>query len=215
MKITLLIVIAILAIIVTFGISLYFYPQLPEQMPSHWNLQGQINGYMPKNVELLFAPLLMTGMLVLFQVLPKLDPCRANYAFFRKEYEIIQLGLIVFFGFIHLLVIYASLHQNFPVSSLIIMAVGALFVLIGSCLLKIRQNYFIGIRVPWTINNEENWNKTHQFGGWCFIVAGLVLFFMGILPSQLKLVFLLAPILVAALLPVGYSYWLYRQSLAH
>lgn len=103
-------------------------------------------------------------MVILFQFLPKMDPKRENYPKFEKTWEIFQFSLLIFFAYAYFITIFAALDPSLNVNKSIMLGIGALFVIIGNYMGKIRKNYFIGFRLPWTLDNEEAWNKTHRLG---------------------------------------------------
>jgi uncharacterized membrane protein len=198
-------------IILTFLVGLLLKPQLPSRLPSHWNIQGNIDGYMPTNQALWFFPALMLGMFLLFQLLPKLDPKKDKYQLFKREWEILQTVFLVFFAYIHGITLYAGIKGNVPINSLMFIGLGILFTLLGNYLSKIRQNYFIGIRVPWTLASEENWNKTHRYASWCFVAAGIFTVFDGVFVPQIAPGAAIGGIMLAGLLPIIYSFLLFKQ----
>ena len=157
-------------------------------------------------------PVMVVLFFVLFRIIPSLDPKKEKYRLFAREWEIIQTGFIGFFAYLHFIILYLSLHPEVPIMPLMFIGIGSLFILLGNYLSKIRQNYFIGIKVPWTLADEDNWNKTHRFASWCFVIAGIVTiaeaFFFWYAP-----VVILGGIFLASGLPIIYSFLLFKQSL--
>lgn len=188
-----------------------FYPQLPNRLPIHWNIHGQVDNYAPKNQAVWMFPLITLAIYILFQFLPRLDPKKDKYKLFQKEWEIIQTAFIIFFGYMQFITFYVTLNKNVNMMPLMFIGLGSLFILLGNYLSKIRQNYFIGIKVPWTLSSEENWNKTHRYASWCFVIAGMLTlveaYFLWFAP-----VIIFGSIMLASLLPIIYSYLLYKKS---
>lgn len=191
--------------------SIAFYPYLPERIPIHWNIQGEIDGYASKFWGAFFTPFMALGLYLLFIFLPILDPSKENYAKFAGAYEVIKWMMILFTAVLHGAILAASLGYFPDVTFIIKLAVGFMITVLGNYLGKMRHNYFIGIRTPWTLANEEVWNKTHRFAGplWalsglCFIIAA---FFNHPAAFWLPMSFLM----VVTFLSVGYSYWVFRQ----
>lgn len=191
-------------------IGAWLYPQLPDQLPTHWNINGDVDGWMPKQYATWLFPTINLGILVLFQILPKMDPKHKNYHLFSQPWQVIQTILIIFFAYIYLASLYVTFKQQ-PITPFIFYGIGAVFIVIGNYLGKVRQNYFLGIRTPWTLNNEDNWNKTQRFGGWMFVGAGLIILASGIFKFYSVSIFFLA-VMIAALLPMVYSYLLYKKN---
>lgn len=190
--------------------SLVASPWLPERMPSHWNFQGQIDGYMNKPLGVWLFTILLAGMWVLFGVLPQWDPKKDKYRLFEKEWRIIQAGIMGFFVYLQMAVFYVVLNPGTELLPIMFVGLGGLFVLIGNYLSKVRQNYFIGIKVPWTLNDEDNWNKTHRYASWCFVLAGVATLaealFFWYAPAVI-----FGSIMLAAGLPIVYSFLLYKK----
>ena len=117
--------------------------------------------------------------LVLFSFLPKRDPRKKNYPEFFLAWEVIQLLILGFFAYLYAVILYVVLHPEVVITPLILGAMGVMFVIMGLAMRKIKTNYFIGIKTPWTLENEEVRNKTHQLGGWTFGAAGILIFISG------------------------------------
>ncbi|MFA5029769.1 MAG: SdpI family protein [Patescibacteria group bacterium] len=201
----------VLLLAIAVVLSCLFHPLLPERVASHWNFSGQVDGWSSKNFHTFFFPLLLIGMYILFLVLPYLDPKRERYQEFLPIYKIFRnLILLV------LLVIYlaASLYNiGWPINIgvVVALAIGILMIVLGNYLGKIKNNWFLGIRTPWTLSSENVWNKTHRLGGWLFMLFGLIIIVAPWLP---EIVATVAFVFGIALLLIGttvYSYWLYRK----
>lgn len=200
----------ILLVILSFVGSIVARPYLPDQIPMHWNVAGEIDSYANKDYGVFYLPLMMLAMLVLFYFLPKIDPKKDNYEIFKKEWQIIRAGIIVFFAYLQGVIIYTSINSTTDIRPLMFVGLGALFVLIGNYLSKVRQNYFLGVKLPWTLASEDNWNKTHRFASWTFVLAGLVFLIEAVFPFYSELIIGLA-IFSAIALPILYSYWIFRK----
>jgi uncharacterized membrane protein len=200
---------AILLAIVFIG-SLVALPYLPPNIPMHWNVLGQVDSVVPKESGIWFLPLLTVLMFICFRILPVFDPKKEKYKLFHREWEIMQTGFLLFFSYIQFMVVYLSLRPEVPMMPLMFIGLGALYILIGNYMSKIRQNYFIGIRVPWTLASEDNWNKTHRFASWCYVIAGLVTlvesYFIWYAP-----IVIFGSIILASFLPMVYSFLLFKK----
>ncbi len=197
--------------------ALWLYPSLPERIPTHWGWNGTVDGWMPKMMGLLFTPLLAVGLSLLFPFLERIDPLKKNYALFRPTWERLQVILVGFFAYIYGLQLWAALHpaQASLVSRAMLFGMGILFALLGNSFGKIRHNYFIGIKTPWTLADPEIWNRTHRMAGWLWVAAGLIAIVDSILWIGQPFVIFLIAIIVASVVPIGYSYYLFRQKKAH
>lgn len=202
---------AILGIIlISFIISIYFYPQMPEKIASHWNAQGQVDGYMSKFWGLFLMPFVLIGLGLLFVAIPKIDPLRANIEKFRKYYD----GFIILF-FVFMLSIHFQLilwNSGIEISPNVILPIGLglLFLYIGILCENAKRNWFIGIRTPWTLSNDVVWDKTHKIGGKLFKIAGVVALF-GIFFQKYTLFFILVPVILVAIYTIIYSYFEYQK----
>lgn len=194
----------------SFVVTAFLFQQLPAKIPMHWNWQGQIDNYMNKYPAVWIMPALMLLMFVFFLVIPLLDPKKENYRKFKNEWGIMQVGILFLFFLLQILILIASLGYVVDVRSFVIVGVGALFVIIGSQLRKIKQNYFIGIRTPWTLSSTENWEKTHSYGSRAFMIAGVFTILGGILP-WVGPAFTLGSIIMAAILPLVYSFLVFKN----
>ena len=191
------------------GVAAYRY--LPEIIPTHWNFAGEADGFGPKATFVWLFPGIAIAVLILFWFLPKIDPKKDKYKKFAEVWEIMQAVLVGYFAYMYFVSLYAAVVLDVNVSAFVLVGVGVLFLILGNYMGKIRQNYFVGIKTPWTIENEDVWNKTHRFGGWCFVIAALIFVLQGLTGFVSIWLFGLA-IVVAALLPILYSYWIFPRN---
>ena len=136
-----------------------FFKDLPDQMPSHWNIQGEVDSYMDKGLFIYLFPGIALLIAFLFPVLSKIDPKKEKYVLFRRAWLIIQTFIVLFFAYLYFVTIYLALNPEVSITPFIFVGIGVLFVVIGNYLGKVRQNYFMGIRTPWTLDNEKVWNN--------------------------------------------------------
>lgn len=203
--------ILILAIILlSFAVSAYFYPQMPEKVASHWNAQGEVDGYMSKFWGLFLMPLISVGLFLLFLIIPKIDPLKANIEKFRNYFDSFILLIFIFLFYIYLLTIFWNLGYVFNMNLVMFPALGILFFGIGILLKHCKRNWFIGIRTPWTLSSDKVWKKTHELGSKLFKVCGVIAFF-GIIFQSYATLFILAPVLLTAAYTIVYSYFEYRK----
>lgn len=188
----------------SFLTAAYFYPQMPERMASHWGLDGQADGYTNREFAVFFMPVLAAVILAMMAFLPRLDPLRKNYAAFQKEYDGLIALMVGFFYYIYLLSIAYNLGYQFDFTRALSPAFGGLFFYMGMLLGKAKQNWFVGIKTPWTLSNEKVWNKTHALGARLFKAAGVIAV-LGVAMPQF-LIASVAVLLAAAATTFIYSY---------
>jgi len=199
---------ALLIILATIGVVL-LWGKLPNPMPSHWNADGQIDGYMPKFWGVFLLPLITAGLVGLFLLLPKLDPLGANVEKFGVAFNVFIVGFTSYMLYIYGLTIYAALGNNFNMTQMLIPAMGILFIGIGFLMRTARRNFFIGIRTPWTLSSDNVWNKTHRLGGVLFMVAGLVTLLFGGMGS-LGIALMISTLAISTIVPIVYSFILWQ-----
>jgi len=147
--------IPIAIIILSFFVGVYFYPKMPDRMASHWNIRSEVDGYLPKFWGLFLMPLVSLVMFGLFLAVPKIDPLKENIKKFEKYYCGFILTMIVFLFYIYILTIGANLDLEFNMGMLLIPGMSLLFFYIGLMLENSKRNWFIGIRTPWTLQNDK------------------------------------------------------------
>ncbi len=197
-------------ILLSFAIGIYFYPQMPEKMATHWNAQGQVDGYMSKFWGLFLMPFLSIGLLLLFILIPKIDPLKANIEIFRKYYDGFVVLVIVFLFYLYLLTVFWNLGIKFSMILFLTPVFGILFYSCGILVENAKRNWFIGIRTPWTLSNEKVWEKTHKIGGKLFKIAGIIALF-GIPFQSYAIFFILVPVLLVSVFTIIYSYFEYQR----
>jgi uncharacterized membrane protein len=151
------------------------WPEVPEQIPVHWGFSGAVDRYGGRLEGLFALPLLALALYVLLLLLPRIDPGRANYASFKGAYGAIRLAVLVAIAAADVTVLLAARGYPVEVSRAMTLATGAVLLVVGNYLGKIRPNWFIGVRTPWTLSSRQSWTKTHRLGRWIFVAAGLLL----------------------------------------
>jgi uncharacterized membrane protein len=197
-------------VLLSFAVGAYSYALLPQPVASHWGLSGEANGYMPKIFGAFLFPGIMAALFVIFSIIPIIDPLRANIDKFRTAYFGFALAVIAFMFIIYVQTILWNLGTMISFNLTIPILLGGLFFCVGLLLDKVKRNWFIGIRTPWTLSSDEVWDKTHKFGAMLFKVAGILMLFTLVLPAYTLWV-VLGLVLIAALAAVVYSYVLYTQ----
>ncbi|NNF51041.1 MAG: SdpI family protein [Gammaproteobacteria bacterium] len=189
----------------------FFYAELPDPLPTHWNAAGEVDGYTPKPWGAWLLPLMTLGVYLLFKVIPWISPQGFRMESFSKIVDILKLVIVLFMFVIGITVLFAARGAPFDPGKIILPGVGVLFIIIGNYMGKLRKNFFIGIRTPWTLASDEVWAKTHRLGGWCFVFAGLVLLIAGLIGWPPMEIVLVVAVGIGALLPIVYSFVIYKQ----
>ncbi len=200
-------VIAALAV----AISIWAYPSLPPRVATHWDLRGTPDGFSSRAWAVALIPIVIIAMTGLFNVLPKLDPRRENYAKFLSSYWLIANAVIVFVLVAHGMIITTGLGLSVRIDRLMPLGVGLLFVFLGNYLTRVEPNWFIGIRTPWTLSSDTVWRKTHRTAGWLMVLGGLVLASGAFLPGAMLLPLFIVTIVVVAVIPIVQSYVLWKR----
>jgi uncharacterized membrane protein len=186
--------------------------QLPEQMASHWNIQDQVDGYISRFWGVFILPLMTLGIFLLFLVIPKIDPLKANIARFREAFNLFIVLFAAFMLYIHGLTIAWNLgYTSFKMSTSLLPAIGLLFIFIGFILRKAKRNFFIGIRTPWTLSSDYVWDKTHQIGAMLFMASGVLALVGGFFGGMMAFWFLFVPLIGSTIFLLVYSYVLYQR----
>jgi len=197
-------------IALAFIVGILLYPQMPDPMPSHWNIAGEVDGYMPRFWGLFLLPLVMVGIFLLYLAIPRIDPLKANIAAFIREYNLLMVLLSGFMFYVYILTILWALGFEFNMNLMILPAMGVLFIAIGILIGNARRNFFVGIRTPWTLSSDTVWAKTHRLGKWTFIAAGAISIFSAFL-GEMGFWLFMGATLLAAFVPVLYSYIIWKN----
>jgi uncharacterized membrane protein len=197
-------------ILLAIAVSLLFSQQMPDQMATHWNADGEVDGYMPKFWALLFMPVLMAMVAGLMYFFPTIDPLRKNVEKFREHYENFIALMMGFLLLVHLQTVLWNAGTEIDPGITISLGLGVLMVYIGFMMSKAKRNWFIGIRTPWTLSSDEVWDKTHALGSKMFMAAGVIVAIGTFIPDY-RFIFVILPVLVAAIVPAIYSYFVFRN----
>jgi len=199
-------------ILLSYIVSIYFYPHVSDPMATHWNFKGEVDGYMSRFWGVFFMPLLITGLAVLFLAIPRIDPMRENITKFRKYYDEFIIILVLFMLAVHLQMLLWNTGTQISPNEVIPIGIGLLFYYIGILMENAERNWFIGIRTPWTLSSDRVWRKTNRIGGKLFRIAGAVAV-LGIFFHELAFFFILVPALFNAGFTAVYSYLEYQKEL--
>lgn len=184
------------------------YPQLPEQIPIHFDFSGTPDNYSGK-LFIFVTPALSLLLTAMAEVMPKADPKKESYEKFPKAYQMIHVLTNLLLLGTNMLIIAISLGYDIDAGTFVMMAVGILFIIIGNYMPKFKQSFFCGIKTPWALADEENWYKTHRMGGRLWMIGGFVFLIVPFLNDALMPIVLGLNFIVLILLPYLYSYWIF------
>ena len=211
---------SVICTLVLTGFSLLTWFTLPEleRYPVHWNAKGIADGFAGRNAVLgvlMIMPLTLIVLTTLLHFIPKVEPLRQNFEDSRKAYHTIWIALTAFLTIIGIMICLPYKTQDGNSGTIVIrvvsIGISLLFIGIGNVLGTVRQNYFLGIRTPWTLSSELSWEKTHRLGGKLFVLSGVI----GIIASALYplegLIAAVIAILASSLICFIYSYRIWKD----
>ena len=204
------VILVITIIVIAFASGIYFYPQLPDPIASHFNTEGLANGFMPKLVGVFlipFAILILTSLLYFF---PMIDPLKENWKSFRAYYNSFIVIITAFLLYVYFLLLTWNLGYHLNIGRLFLPAFALLWFSIGIILPHTKRNWFVGIRTPWTVSNDKVWDKTHRLAGALFKISAPIIL-IGLVVPTVSFYFLIVPAVTSVLLLVIYSYVIYRE----
>lgn len=189
------------------------YPFLPDPMPVHWNVRGEVDGWGARWWAAFLVPVFLTALGALLWVLPRISPRGFEVASFQSTYGYLVLVVMGGMIYIHGLLLFAALTGRLNITRALLAGVLVMLGLIGGSLGRVRRNYWVGVRTPWTLSSERVWDETHRLAARLFVLAaagGLVCVLLPWpMPTMLMVVMIL--IVLAALIPIFYSLWRYEQ----
>ncbi len=201
-----LLLITSVVILLPILVGIALWNQLPQQIPSHWNAAGEIDGWCSKPFAVFGFPLILLAVQWLCVVVTGSDPKKANHP--EKIQHLVLWIIPVLSVLLHALTYAVALGKEVRMETVMPVMIGLLLAIVGNYLPKCKQNYTIGIKIPWTLNSEENWNRTHRFAGRLWVVCGLIMMITGFF-GGFWIFFAMALLMVLA--PFFYSYMLHRK----
>lgn len=192
--------------------TLLVYPQLPEKIPIHWNIHGQVDGHGGRLWAYL-TPAILVGMLLLFWAIPWFSPKPFEVDSFRSTYWFILLVLTAMFVYLHGLLMWAAWSGQVDITRAMLAGMLIMFSLLGNVLGKVRRNFYIGVRTPWTLASERVWNDTHRLAARMFVGASILGLLAVVLPVPVAaaIITVVVSMIVAGLAPAVYSLVLYKR----
>ena len=185
----------------------YIWNELPEKVPMHWNVKGEIDRFGEKT-ELLLIPILLPLLIyIIFLIVPKIDP-KNKISKMGKKYQHIKILLTTFMSILALFIIYSAKNQSFANPNYIVLLIGILYIIFGNYFKTIKANYFIGIRTPWTLEDETVWKETHKLGGKMWFIGGIIVVTSSlILDKQPNFILFMIITGIITVIPIAYSYF--------
>ena len=189
----------------------YLWNSLPEKVPIHWNYKGEIDDWGTKYSLIGVAFLLPVLTYVLMLLIPKIDPKKRIELMGGKYYQI-KFVLVVFMSILSLFFIHSSKSQTLSSPILVFVLIGLLFMALGNYFKVIKQNYFLGIKTPWTLESEEVWKLTHILAGKLWIIGGLlIVIFSLVIPENINFYFFITIAAIISIVPIVYSYLIFKK----
>ena len=209
----------ILILALPFCVAAALWNKLPDPMPNHWGINGQVDGYASKPVAALLLPCINLAFTALMMVLPRIDPKFARYdeetkASLRRTFAAMRLAVTLYLSLLALVVLVMPLYPAIRMPTVIGSGAGLLLMVLGNLMTKLRPNWFFGIRTRWTLESRDIWIKTHRLGGRLMMAGGVCILIFGLLlPMKLFVICVLLPAAaVMSIVPIVYSYIIWNRS---
>lgn len=206
----------LLVMLIHFMVLGYFAYSLPSdaQVPMHWNINNEIDSYSSKTSGLLFGLGMSLGMFLLMYLMPLYSPWYRKYEKrFERILPALTTVLVLFLALINVYSLYLAQSKIVPEIQFILILIGLLFIFLGNLMPKTPRNFFIGIKTPWTLANDDVWQRTHRVGGKLFVLSGIIMILKGlILPHNYAFQQISGVIAMLILLfPLLYSFVIYKE----
>ena len=204
-----LLIITSVIILLPIVVGIVLWEQLPEQIPMHWNAAGDVDGWGSKPFFVFALPFILLALQWFAIAVTVSDPKKANH-----QKKILQLSfwiIPVLSWLLHAITYATAFGKAVEIEVILPVFMGLLFAVIGNYLPKCKQSYTIGIKIPWTLHSEENWNRTHRLAGWLWMVGGIIIALLGLLNLFGIAYLFFSVVLVMVLVPLIYSYILHRK----
>ncbi len=192
----------------------FVWNQLPDKVPVHWNMNGEVDRYGAIHEIALLATLPFWFYLLLL-LIPKIDPKNKLYKMGSK-FQRLKFWLTLVFAIIAVMIVYSATHQSLVMPGYMGVIAGILLIILGNYFKTIQPNYFIGIRTPWTLESEIVWKATHLLAGKMWFSGGLLLVLTSLLISKNSQTYVVISLVtVISLIPIVYSYFKFTAIKKH
>ncbi len=199
-------------IVAMFAVAALRWGSVPDRIAVHWNAAGEVDGYGGRFEGLLLMPLVAVGLYLLLLLIPRIDPARRNYAAFEGTYLLLRVSVVVYLTFLAMVTELAiGREESVPVGKLVFGAVGALFIVLGGAMGRLRPNWFAGIRTPWTLSSTRSWEATHRLGGRLFIGAGVATVVAAVIGGPAAVITMVVAMIAVVVVLTVYSYRVWRD----
>ncbi|MCD6414766.1 MAG: SdpI family protein [Candidatus Diapherotrites archaeon] len=206
-------IVAVLLVLLSISMAVFAYYEIPgDRIASHWNAQGEVNGYMSKLWGLSLFPIGLAVICLIFLIIPRVDPLKRNIKKFRNYYDLFLIVTLLFLLYIQGLTTAWNIGFAYDMTFAIVPATSVLFYVTGVLMEHAKRNWFVGIRTPWTLSSNVVWRETHKAGGKWFKILAVYMLSLLLLGNVLKdyfIILFLVPTLGVAFGLFVYSYWLY------
>lgn len=200
--------IILLTVLAPLGVAAWMWNDLPATIPIHWNFEGKPDGFMPKFPGAVLLPLLNAVMSVVLKYIVRLDPKRDNYEQFSRAYSAIRIALSVFFAIIGIYTLRLAVGTDMTMGSFIEACMCLLFFVLGNYMRNIKHNYFVGVRTPWTLADEDVWRMTHRFTSTLWTISSVVVFLVMLtIPSTIALGIFIGFAVIMGIVPMVFGHW--------
>ncbi len=200
-------IITSLIILIPILIGFILWDKLPDIVPVHWDINGNVDGYATREQAVFLMPLVLVAFQWICVLGTSLDPKKQNIN--DKMFTLVLWIIPVISLLCNSLVYATALGHKVSVEIIMPLFMGALFVIIGNYMPKCKQSYTMGIKLPWTLDDEENWNKTHRLAGFLWVICGVIIMATAFLGAFWLLFVMLIPMVI---IPTVYSYCLYKNN---
>lgn len=204
---TLIVILGLLSL----GYALVNYGKLPDQLPAQFGITGKVNTYWSKGSVIALFSFLGLFFPLVMQFTRNIDPKGENYNKFPGAYKMVRLTVAVIFDAALVLSVSFGLDEQFAAGKWAIVSIGLLLAAIGNFLPQIRDNYFTGIRTPWTLHDPAVWRKTHRFSGRMWVTGGLLIALAAFLPVTLSISMIVTALVIMTVVPIVYSWLISRR----
>ncbi len=198
-------------VLLPFLYLIYIWNDLPNQVPMHWNIKGEVDRYGDK-MELILIPIMLPLLIYgLLLIIPKIDP-KGKIKNMGNKYHSLKTLMTIFMSVLALFILYSSKNGSFANPNIIVLLIGLLYVILGNYFKTIKANYFLGIRTPWTLESETVWKETHKLGGVLWFIGGFIIVLGSLILSQtLCFILFISITLLITLVPIVYSFIRFKK----
>lgn len=204
---------SLIFILIPLVMTILLYNRLPNQLAVHFGTNGEANGYQGKLTFLLTSVLFLIGIPLLLKITRYIDPKKKNYDKFEPTYDMFRMIFTAFLSVMYITMILFNLGYGVNIQMIVLIGIGVLFTFLGKSMSRIQFNYTMGIRTPWTLANEDVWQRTHRFAGPLWLIGGIAMIILAFLPGSLAFILMLIIVAIIALVPILYSFIIYKKDI--